>query len=136
MKEEDIYITWMDGRAVAPDNLLSSDVWFASSNDEGESFSKNIKVSGPWSTHNFLPVMAVGPSGRIHIAWQAISEDAIYYATSDDGGQTFSQPQIVADDSQHGRPAGPTMAMDSKGQVYLAWLDDDGVRLAVWKDKE
>ena len=132
-RDESIYITWMDGRAVAPDNLMSSDVWFAESKDDGETFSPNVKISGTRSTHNFLPVMAVGPGGRIHIAWPAISPDAIYYAASDDGGQTFTGPQVIADDEQ-GRPAVPSMVMDAQGRVYLAWLDDSGIRLAVWED--
>ena len=132
-REESIYLTWMDGRAVAPDNLMSSDVWFAESKDDGQIFSPNVKISGSRSTHNFLPVMAVGPGGRIHIAWPAISPDAIYYAASDDGGQTFSGPQVIADDKQ-GRPAVPSMVIDTQGRVNLAWLDDSGLRLAVWED--
>ena len=132
-RDENIYLTWMDGRAVAPDNLMSSDVWFAASSDDGQTFSPNVKVNGDTSTHNFLPVMAVGPGGRIHLAWQAITVDAIYYATSDDGGQTFSAPQVIADDNR-GRPAVPSMVIDPQGRVYLAWLDDSGMRLAVWQD--
>ena len=132
-REDSIYLTWMDGRAVAPDNLMSSDVWFAESNDDGGTFSPNVKISGSRSTHNFLPVMAVGPGGRIHIAWPAISPDAIYYAASDDGGQTFSGPQVIADD-ERGRSAVPSMVIDPQGRVYLAWLDDSGLRLAVWED--
>jgi len=138
MNENNIYITWMDGRAVAPDNLLSSDVWFAVSTDEGETFSSNVKLSDGSSTHSFLPVMAVGPNGRIHLAWQAISADAIYYVTSDDGGKTFSSPQVIADDSspERGRPTSPTIAIDAQGRVYLAWLDDSGVQLSVWEDSK
>ncbi|HET9908118.1 MAG TPA: sialidase family protein [Anaerolineales bacterium] len=133
-ENDTINMTWMDGRADGPDNLMSSDVWFASSKDNGQTFSSNIKVSGDTSTHNFLPVMTVGAGGRIHIVWPAISPDAIYYSISDDNGQTFSIPQVIADDSLHGRPAVPSMVMDAHGRIYLAWLDDEGIRLAVWED--
>ena len=129
-----INMTWMDGRADGPDNLMSSDVWFAASNDGGQSFSPNIRVSHETSTHNFLPVMTVGPGGRIHVVWPAISPDAIYYSISDDDGQTFSLPQVITDDSEHGRPAVPSMVMDSDGRIYLAWLDQQGMRLAIWED--
>jgi hypothetical protein len=129
-----VNMTWMDGRADGPDNLMSSDVWFAASNDNGQTFSSNVKVSGDTSVHNFLPVMSVGPGGRIHIVWPAISPDAIYYAISDDNGQTFSVPQVITDDREHGRPAVPSMVMDSQGRIYLAWLDQQGMRLAVWED--
>src|SRR5688572_29370696 len=130
-----IYMTWMDGRAVAPDNLLSSDVWFAESADDGQTFSSNIQVSNGLSTHNFLPRAAVGPGGRIHIVWQAISPDAIYYATSDDLGHTFSAPLVIVDDAANrGRPAGPMISINGQGRVFLAWLDDLGVQLAVWDE--
>lgn len=120
-----IYMTWMDGRAVTPDNLLSSDVWFAESTDDGQTFSSNVQVSNGLSTHNFLPRTAVGPGGRIHIVWQAISPDAIYYAISDDHGHTFSAPLVIADDAANrGRPAGPIIAINGEGRVSLAWLDD------------
>ena len=128
-----IYMTWMDGRAVAPDNLLSSDVWFAASTDSGQTFSANVQVSGGESTHNALPVMAVGPGGRIHLAWQAIKTDALYYAISDDGGKTFSAALVIADD-RFGRPTVPTMAIDSKARIHLAWLDDSGAHLVAWHD--
>ena len=128
-----IYMTWMDGRAVAQDNLLSSDVWFAESADDGQTFSSNVQVSNGLSTHNFLPRTAVGPGGRIHLVWQAISPDAIYYALSDDHGHTFSAPLVIADDATNrGRTAGPMIAINGQGRVFLAWLDDDGVQLAVW----
>lgn len=130
-----IYMTWMDGRAVAPDNLLSSEVWFAESADKGQTFSSNVQVSKGPSTHNFLPKTAVGPGGRIHIVWQAILPDAIYYAISDDMGHTFSAPLVIADDAANrGRPAGPMIVIDRQGRVFLAWLDDIGVQLAVWND--
>ena len=130
-----IYMAWMDGRAVAPDNLLSSDVWFAESGDNGRTFSPNVQVSTGLSTHNFLPKTAVGPGGRIHMVWQAISPDAIYYATSDDLGDTFSAPLVIANDATNrGRPAGPMIAINGQGRVFLAWLDDQGVQLAVWDD--
>ena len=135
LHDSSIYMTWMDGRAVAPDNLLSSDVWFAESADDGQTFSSNVQVSNGVSTHNFLPKTAVGPAGRIHIAWQAISPDAIYYAISDDGGHTFSAPLVIADEAaKRGRPAGPMIAINEQGRVFLAWLDDQGVQLAIWDD--
>src|SRR5688572_7634652 len=133
--DKSIYMTWMDGRAVAPDNLLSSDVWFAQSADDGQTFSSNVQVSNGLSTHNFLPRTAVGPGGRIHLVWQAISPDAIYYATSDDLGHTFSAPLVIVDDAANrGRPAGPMISINGQGRVFLAWLDDLGVQLAVWDE--
>ncbi|HZJ22463.1 MAG TPA: sialidase family protein [Anaerolineales bacterium] len=135
LHDSSIYMTWMDGRAVAPDNLLSSDVWFAQSADDGQTFSANVQVSNGLSTHNFLPRTAVGPGGRIHLVWQAISPDAIYYAISDDHGHTFSAPLVIADEAaKRGRPAGPMIAINEQGRVFLAWLDDQGVQLAVWDD--
>ncbi|MGH2523895.1 MAG: hypothetical protein ACRDH2_15425 [Anaerolineales bacterium] len=37
-------------------------------------------------------------------------------------------------DPERGRPGKPSLAVNEQGQVYLAWLDDLGARLATWAD--
>jgi hypothetical protein len=135
LDKERLYVTWMDGRDTPPESMFEGDVWFASSEDGGQTFSPNVRVNSELSVHNTLPVLAVGPTGRIHLAWEGQAMDAIYYTASDDGGQTFTPPVVIADSSNAaGRPRMPSLAVNEQGQVYLAWLDDLGAHLATWAD--
>jgi hypothetical protein len=132
-----LYAAWMDGRTAPRGSFFDGDIWFASSSDQVESFTANRKVNAGESAHNTLPVLAVGGSGRIHLAWQAQDEDALYYTTSDDGGESFAPPVALAgnEEPERGSPAMPSIAMDESGQVYLAWLDRSGARLLSWREQ-
>ncbi|MGH2523894.1 MAG: hypothetical protein ACRDH2_15420 [Anaerolineales bacterium] len=79
----------MDGHDAPPETSFEGDIWFVASVDGGRTFSPNLQVNSELSLHHTLPVIAVGPGGRIHLAWEAEAMDAIYYATSEDGGQNF-----------------------------------------------
>ena len=138
--EGTFYIAWMDGRSEPPGTFSRGDIWLASSHDGGKTFSRNIRINPDQSTHHTLPSVAIGPGGRIHIAWEAQASDTreafLYYTTSDDGGQTFALPQTIAanTDETRGSPGKPVLAIDSVGRVALAWLDRQGVHIATWTD--
>jgi hypothetical protein len=132
------YIAWMDGRLEPIGAFSRGDIWLAFSQDSGKTFSPNIRINPDESTHHTLPSIAIGPGGRIHIAWEAQGKgDAfLYYIVSDDGGKTFTAPQTIADnsDTARGNPGKPVIVVDQRGNVTLAWLDRLGVRLANWTD--
>jgi hypothetical protein len=134
------YIAWMDGRSEPPGTFSRGDIWLASSEDDGKTFTPNIRINLDQTMHHTLPSVAVGPTGRIHIAWEAQVPDTreafLFYTTSDDRGQTFAPPQVIADnaDATLGNPGKPVLAIDSVGHVTLAWLDRRGVRIATWSD--
>jgi hypothetical protein len=60
----------------------------------------------------------------------------LYYTFSDDGGGSFAEPQVIADntESKRGNPMKPTIVVDAQGRVVLAWLDRLGARFARWTD--
>ena len=134
------YIAWMDGRSEPPGTFSRGDIWLATSDDEGRTFSPNIRINQDQTMHHNLPSVAIGPAGRIHLAWEVQDSDTreafLYYTTSDDGGQTFAVPQIIADnsDAARGNPGKPVLVVDSMGHVNLAWLDRQGVHVATWTD--
>jgi hypothetical protein len=134
-------ITWMDGRSEPPGTFGRGDVWLATSQDGGATFSANVRINPDEDMHHTLPTVAVGPGGRIHVAWEAHPQGPgqvlLYYSTSDDGGLTFAPPQIIADgsDSSRGNPAKPVLGVDPSGHVTLAWLDRQGARIAFWTDE-
>jgi hypothetical protein len=138
--ERIFYIAWMDGRSEPPGTFSRGDVWLASSQDNGKTFTPNIRINADQTMHHTLPSVAVGPGGRIHIAWEVQISDTreafLYYTTSDDGGQTFASPQIITDNAEvnRGNPGKPAITVDPTGHITLAWLDRQGVKIATWTD--
>ena len=135
-----MFIAWMDGRFEPAGTFSRGDIWFAASTDGGASFSPNIRINPDQDSHHTLPSIAIGPGGRIHVAWESLSQSGgsnnLYYTTSDDGGQTFAQPQVIADNSDEslGNPGKAVIVVDPEGNVALAWLDRSGVHVASWID--
>ena len=137
-----LYLAWMDGRLEEAGSFSRGDIWFASSQDDGRTFSPNIRINADSSQHHTLPVLAIGPGGRIHVAWEAQIQSArqafVYYTFSADGGQTFALPLSIADNSDPslGNPGKPAMVVHSTGRVTLTWVDRSGVRIASWVSQE
>ncbi len=118
--------------------MSRADIWLAVSEDGGESFSENIRVNPTEGDYHNLPTLALGPGGRLHLAWEAreAARQVLSYAFSDDGGQHFSPPRVIASNegaTQRG-PSNASLAVDGAGRVYLAWVDGAGAHLAVWEE--
>ncbi len=82
-----------------------------------------------------FPDMAVAPDGSVYVVWldgrdydpKLGDESSVYFARSTDGGKSFGKNVRVA---AHTCPCcRPTIAIDSKGRIYIAWRHDfDDVR--------
>lgn len=135
-----LFIAFMDGRFEPAGTFSRGDIWFATSGDNGSTFSPNFRINPDQDSHHTLPSIAIGPGGRIHVAWESLSQGGgnnnLYYSTSDDGGRTFTPPQVIADnsDSTLGNPGKPVILVDPDGNVTLAWLDRTGAHVASWID--
>ncbi len=72
-----------------------------------------------------LPSLAVDRNGTIYAAWQDYRRNQadIYFAKSTDGGQTFSRNLRVNDDIGRAGQLYPSIAVDARGRLYLAWHD-------------
>jgi hypothetical protein len=132
-----LFVAWMDGRNDAQHDLSRTDIWLASSADGGQTFSGNVRVNPVEGYRNNLPALAIAQDGRLHILWQTdeISRAVLYYATSNDGGQTFSTPWVVArsdDGTNRGTPEQATLAVGSDNRIYASWVDDLGAHFATW----
>ena len=83
--------------------------------------------------------MQVDTAGRVHIGWWTGREGSagVYYARSDDGARTFSEP-VALGVAAFSRPAHVQLALGSGEKVVAAW--DDGtletprVRVRVSRD--
>jgi hypothetical protein len=140
MREDNLFIAFMDGRFEPAGTFSRGDVWFAALNDNDSTFSPNVRINPDQNSHHTLPSIAVGPGGRIHIAWESLSQgeggNNLYYTFSDDSGQSFAPPQIVADNSDDslGNPGKAMIVVDPEGSITLAWLDRSGAHIASWMD--
>jgi hypothetical protein len=125
-RDGEVYVGW---RKVYEGNMR--DVVIARSVDGGQSFGEPVRVHNDgWvidACPHAGPALAVDRAGRLHVAWFTGAEDrtGAYYATSENGGQSFADPVRLT-------PAGaiPTtqvrVAADEQGAVWVAWENPEG----------
>jgi hypothetical protein len=146
--EGNVYFAWTLFPGFGEDQIF-----FSRSTDHGVSFSKPKKISKQ-SADSQSSDIAVGPDGTVYVTWRQFGfkkvDDAIMFVKSTDGGQTFSDPQIVrtivpydrADEYVSGGSArdcgdGPSLCVsgfvfhrvwsqpnavvDAAGHVYVTW---------------
>jgi Neuraminidase (sialidase) len=93
-----VYAAWSDfhGRGC-------NEIVFSRSTDHGATFSAPMKISSV--CNNQGPNIAIGPSGQVYVSWFATTggtralggnfSEGAAFASSNDGGQTFSKATIV-----------------------------------------
>jgi hypothetical protein len=74
------------------------------------------------------PQVTASNDGSIYVSWTAAIPDdkgtTLYVSASRDGGRTFEQPVKVNDDSMPASHGMHSMTVDSRGNLYAAWLDE------------
>jgi hypothetical protein len=132
--------------AVAADNTIyvayavplneERGIYVVQSHDDGRTWSEPAVVfDGATAGWSMLaePELTIGEDGRLHALWARTSlsaqgePEALYYANSLDGGQTWSDPTLVVEASvvQH------TVVTVGSRTVYLVWLENDHGRLTL-----
>jgi hypothetical protein len=112
-----------------------SRIFFARSTDCGATWSRPAAIADG-ALHQGATIAIDPGTGAVYVAWRRFKSagitDAILFAKSTDGGATFSAPQEVAVITPFDqgtttfsfRTNGyPTMAVDGKGRVYIAWTE-------------
>ncbi len=127
--------------AVAPDGALFvawrhqftpdvRDVAVARSADGGQTFSAPVRLPAPpWHVEGCPhtgPALAIAADGAVHALWFTGADEApgTYYATSTDGGQTFTSARIAAGN----RIAQARLRADGGGVLAL-WEGGEGLHL-------
>jgi hypothetical protein len=101
------------------------------SEDRGHSWFEPIKLTpSPEATDtggDARPKIALGQAGELYVTWtKSLSQPytgEIRFARSLDGGKTFSASSVVHHDRQEITHRFDTLAVNSKGQVFVAWID-------------
>ena len=121
--------------SVDPPGADPLDVMIARSTDQGVTWSAPVRVNDDASTSNWqwFGTLAVAPNGRIDVVWNDTRNDAsnqlseLFYASSTDGGATFSPNVAVAPpfDSTLGWPQ-----QNKIGDYYDMVSDNAGASVA------
>lgn len=114
-----VYVVWWESRGSVPP--IGNHVLFAKSTDGGQTFGSNIRVNSTPS--GFNPSMKVDTAGIIYVAYERQAD--IYFTKSTDGGATFIPAVLVVDSAGLSSfQEKPSIAVNNKGQVFVAWIDD------------
>jgi len=128
-----LYASWLDGRAG------KSAVFMTRSTDGGKTWSTNERVEAdgeacPCCRTN----MASAPDGSLYLSWRKVYSGNvrdIVVAKSTDHGSTWQAPvrahadNWVFDGCPH---AGPSLQVDDKGRVHIAWWTGKQGAAGVW----
>lgn len=135
--EGSLYVAWSDNRSGDRDVLLRR------STDRGATWSEPTKVNDNPAgdgTDQYLPQVAVAPSGRVDVVFLDRRHDPgntmtdAYQAMSSDGGSTFRNVRVSADsfDSRIGPRAADHLPPDLGSRLGLVSWED--AALPVWVD--
>lgn len=96
-------------------------LWLARSSDGGKSFSRPRHVAGNSRLPARGPSLATGPGQALYLAW-TVGEDpaaAIRVASSDNGGNTFSEAELIGQGQGHADA--PKLKFDAAGTLHLVY---------------
>lgn len=99
--------------------------------DFGQSWSNPVLVTpAPETTDSggdARPKIALGPKGEIYVTWtRPLSKPytgEVKFSRSLDSGRTFSPPIVVHHDRAEITHRFDALAVNSKGQIFVAWID-------------
>ena len=138
--ENNLYVAWTDFGGSYDEHIVMSH-----STDNGESWSTKTALSYGVNAggHNQGVNISTGPDGEVYAIWSvydggSLDEDAIGFAKSLDGGETWEPSYRIIDDIRGIRATGvpqnqrvnsfPAMAVDisdgsNSGTIYVVWAN-------------
>lgn len=110
---------------------VSGHIAVSRSSDYGHTWSKPVLVtSAPEPTDaggDARPKIAVGPHDELYLTWtKPLGKPytgEVKFSRSLDGGRTFSAPVIVHHDRQEITHRFDALAVNVRGQIFVAWID-------------
>ena len=109
-------------------SMTRGDLWHVTRAPGAADWSSRQRVnSEPYSVTGLGPVdggqLAFGPDGRLHVTWFHRDPSWFHYTRTDDTG-AFEPQQTLSAREEGGVEAGPTVAVDGDGEVYVFWHAD------------
>ena len=88
------------------------------------------------------PAVAVGSDGTINVGWTRALADPnargndLVLSVSKDGGRTFGAPVKINDDRDPASHGMHSLAVDGRGHVFAAWLDERNIKFDQGRKKK
>jgi hypothetical protein len=115
-----VYVAWTDNRSG------DEDIYLASSDDGGRTFSRNLRVDdGPAGSNASYPSMAVSPSGRVAVAWEDTrSQDKDVRCAFSADGSSFGPSVRMNTDSSGREQLRPRLSSGGAEVFHAVWYDN------------
>ena len=124
-----VYLLWQE--IVFSGGTHGGEIFFARSTNGGRSFSKPVNLSNTTAGagkgrftariwHNGSLDLVRSRGGHLYAAWTEY-EGSLWFSRSTDAGKRFSDPLRIAGGNNTLPVRGPSLAVDDKGTLYLAW---------------
>lgn len=119
----DVYVVWQD---------QDGQIWFSSSQDRGETFADEIRISADNSGSNQNPAISVDEPGNIYVIWESKKDQQnseLYFCRklkNDKDFETYIIPidVILGIDSDQQFPA---IQAKNNGPVFIVWVNSNSV---------
>jgi hypothetical protein len=106
-------------------------VYVVNSDDLGVHYSNPVKVNSRpeeiYTNGENRAKIAFGRNGEIYVSWTVVRDGPFYgdirFSRSLNGGKTFEEVHTVNDDGILTSHRFETLFVDSKGNIYISWLD-------------
>ena len=100
-------------------------IFFSGSHDDGQTFSIPLNIST--NTVDSIDPQTKCEGNNVYVVWREsdstlAAEDEIFFSFSHDGGQTFSEPDNLSNNT--GFSTKPQISSEGNN-VYVVWEDDD-----------
>ena len=76
--------------------------------------------------------LAISADGRVHTALMAGDTDRVFYTFSSDYGASWSDPELVSEDTVTLDIDAPDIGADSAGHAYIVWMTTQTQNSEVW----
>lgn len=138
-RDGSIFVIWVEHRKDG-----QGDVFFRKTNLSRTQTSAPIRINPvvgrATAWRGDPPTIAIAPDGTILVAWTSRAADKghennLYLSASRDGGATFETHVKINDDEKPAVHGMHSLAIDNKGRIYLAWLDERNVSPAAPMEK-
>ena len=120
VSEANVFVVWNEQTA----RVGSSDIFFSSSTDNGNTFSAPINVSN--NTKPSINAGIIASGNTIHLTWnqRILDSSDIFYAKSIDNGNTFSAPINLSNSSEFSQTVRDSQIAVSGNNVLIVWWEE------------
>jgi len=135
--EDDLHIAYSQPGLLKD---VSEGIYIVNSSDGGKTWSHPVLIDLIIESTFFEPEwvrLTIDPKGRIHVVWNLVDDKngtGIYYSRSEDSGQTWSAPKLLAvRDQEDYTTELADIAVINEDEVHVVYLDgDQAYRYHIW----